>query len=279
MDIFVPPGYMTLGDLVERTGQALFKDEWLGAAAVAAELAHRQEVADLVQLSRSRPYGRLVPSLGEIATMASARRDENQRMREQYGHVIATLRVALCDDALRGGQLLLSGQIEKAPPWFWRGRAAEAVFLSETPWVNLEPEPQGDLLFLRAEAEAWLAKQGRPAHQERSEDVIAARGVVLSESRAEVLGLMSGDGQEPPAPAEPILSENQVTAYLDQRAKEHPTRRRWQGQKAMWHACKAALGGSFPRERFVEMYKDAMHRHQIDQPKSGRPSRAANCPE
>jgi hypothetical protein len=141
MDTFVPPGYMTLGELAELTGQALYKDDWRGSTSVAAELEHRREIMGLVRLSRNRPYGRPVPSPREIAAKASARREEYQRMREQYRHAVATLRAALCTDALRAGRLLLTGHIVEVPPYFWRGAAAEAEFLVETPVVMLELDP------------------------------------------------------------------------------------------------------------------------------------------
>src|SRR5262245_64172786 len=107
MDIFVPPGWMTRTELVERTGKALFQDEWLGAMPTTAELLRAApelramlvpDWRDAIRRSRAGLEARSPERVlsENLAELLAGEKAKEPRKTDMHDHVVAALRAPLC---------------------------------------------------------------------------------------------------------------------------------------------------------------------------------------
>jgi len=159
---FVPPGYMASDELVELTGKSQFKDAWTdamqasaAAAATAARLAtqvHLDRAKIAARGSHSRPSSEVAERHREDAAKAAATARQVARpanaMRRQ---VITALRTVLCVGDIPAVIKTARGELVEIPPHVWQGDGA-------IPALETGAVAGGQVLFARAEAEAWLAR-------------------------------------------------------------------------------------------------------------------------
>lgn len=178
MDTFVPPGWMTRTELVERTGKA-FKDSWLGAMPTTAEiLKANPELQDMlvprnaIRMARAGyPAGWAERVLSQrLAKRLAELRAEEPEKAEMHDRVIEAIREPLCSSVFGAGIKISSGEIHGLPPHFWRGDRAIPAFDTGAATHGREVQTSmgpvlkgavtGLLLFERGGAEAWLASRG-----------------------------------------------------------------------------------------------------------------------
>ena len=180
MDIFVPPGWMTRTELVNLTGQALVKDEWLGAMPTTAELLRADlELRAMLMPDRRDAIRRARAGLEvrspervlseNLAELLAGEKAKEPRKTDMHDHVVAVLRTQLCSGIIPAAVKTPEGLIVDIPPPFWQGDRAIPAFDTEEATVYHGPEIQtatervfkradtGRVLFKRAEANAWLA--------------------------------------------------------------------------------------------------------------------------
>ncbi len=178
MDIFVPPGWMTRTELVNLTGQALVKDEWLGAMPTTAELLR----ADLELRAMLMPERKEMLFVGPgsglevrspervlsenlAGTSWPAKRQRNQET-DMHDHVVAVLRTQLCSGIIPAAVKTPEGLIVDIPPPFWQGSRAIPAFDTEEATVYHGPEIGTTQNVCSSELirDVYCSSERRPTH-------------------------------------------------------------------------------------------------------------------
>ena len=182
MDTFVPPGWMTRTELVNLTGQALFKDEWLGAMPTTAELLRAApelqamlvpDWRDAIRRSRAGLEARSPERVlsENLAELLAGEKAKEPRKTAVHDKVVAALRAQLCIGIITAAVKTSEGYRRDIPPPFWQGDRAVPAFDTEEATVCHGPgiHTATERVFKRVDTGRILFKRadGLPASMRR----------------------------------------------------------------------------------------------------------------
>ena len=164
MDGFVPPGYMSVGELLRLASQAILKEKWLEPIEFVDRARRRRDAEHprgFLKFHRElRRAGGDPRSQSEFFWVSETMQQRTARQRA----LLDRLRLPLLTGAIPAAIKLETGQLVEIPAYFWQSDGAFRAFAKEEATVDDGHglQRQGRVLFKAAEVEEWLARLDRP---------------------------------------------------------------------------------------------------------------------